>query len=135
MRWNGSDQNPIGNPQSRGLPTWFIVPDQHVDQILATKQYAFSENKLRFAREFLGARSVYFLTHCPTPTCPNFNKLVLQTYKAEDLGQRLEELERGEYMFYDIYCDQQWRANQEERPRLAEEFRKGWDLHCAAKTA
>jgi hypothetical protein len=26
MRWNGNDNNPIGNPQSRGLPTWFIVP-------------------------------------------------------------------------------------------------------------
>jgi hypothetical protein len=27
MRWNGNDDNPIGNPQSRGLPTWFVVPD------------------------------------------------------------------------------------------------------------
>jgi len=27
MRWNGDNENnPIGNPQSRGLPTWFIVP-------------------------------------------------------------------------------------------------------------
>jgi hypothetical protein len=27
MRWNGDDgPNPIGNPQSRGLPTWFILP-------------------------------------------------------------------------------------------------------------
>jgi hypothetical protein len=26
MRWNGTDDNVIGNPQSRGLPTWFIVP-------------------------------------------------------------------------------------------------------------
>ena len=29
MRWNGSgkDTPGVGNPQSRGLPTWFIVPD------------------------------------------------------------------------------------------------------------
>jgi hypothetical protein len=27
IRWNGDEQNPIGNPQSRGIPTWFIVPD------------------------------------------------------------------------------------------------------------
>jgi hypothetical protein len=30
MRWNGSTQNPdtsaVGNPQSRGLPTWFVLP-------------------------------------------------------------------------------------------------------------
>lgn len=25
MRWNGTDDNPVGHPQSRGLPTWFIV--------------------------------------------------------------------------------------------------------------
>jgi hypothetical protein len=28
MRWNGSDDDHgIGNPQSRGVPTWFILPD------------------------------------------------------------------------------------------------------------
>jgi hypothetical protein len=26
MRWNGSGENPLGNPQSRGIPTWFIIP-------------------------------------------------------------------------------------------------------------
>jgi hypothetical protein len=27
-RWNGSDKNEgIGNPQSRGIPTWFVQPD------------------------------------------------------------------------------------------------------------
>jgi hypothetical protein len=25
LRWNGDDDRPIGNPQSRGLATWFIV--------------------------------------------------------------------------------------------------------------
>jgi len=24
-RWNGSDGN-VGNPQSRGVPTWFVLP-------------------------------------------------------------------------------------------------------------
>ncbi|MGH9345404.1 MAG: hypothetical protein ACRD19_16780 [Terriglobia bacterium] len=29
IRWNGSDDEPgIGNPQSRGRPTWFVVPDE-----------------------------------------------------------------------------------------------------------
>ena len=29
VRWNGSEEeHGIGNPQSRGKPTWFVVPDQ-----------------------------------------------------------------------------------------------------------
>ena len=23
-RWNGTDTTPVGNPQSRGLPTWYV---------------------------------------------------------------------------------------------------------------
>lgn len=26
LRWNGGDEGKLGTPQSRGLPTWFIVP-------------------------------------------------------------------------------------------------------------
>src|SRR5882672_4217503 len=52
MRWNGTEDNPLGNPQSRGLPTWFIVPDQHWKQILETEQYNFSVQKITFARDF-----------------------------------------------------------------------------------
>jgi hypothetical protein len=30
FRWNGDDSNPIGNPQSRGLPTWTMLdPELH----------------------------------------------------------------------------------------------------------
>lgn len=29
MRWNGTDSDEgVGNPQSRGHPTWFIIPDE-----------------------------------------------------------------------------------------------------------
>lgn len=28
IRWNGNADNTIGNPQSRGIPTWFILPDE-----------------------------------------------------------------------------------------------------------
>ena len=27
IRWNGGEGE-LGNPQSRGLPTWFILPDE-----------------------------------------------------------------------------------------------------------
>lgn len=38
MRWNGDNENnPIGNPQSRGLPTWFILPlGEYTEAIVAT---------------------------------------------------------------------------------------------------
>jgi len=36
MRWNGTGTNPIGNPQSRGLPTWFVVPEPFREPILNT---------------------------------------------------------------------------------------------------
>jgi len=50
MRWNGDNEdNPIGNPQSRGLPTWFIIPDSYVEAILGT----LSSDKLTLARNFL----------------------------------------------------------------------------------
>jgi len=36
MRWNGDDDWPIGNPQSRGLPTWFIIPERLNDAVIDT---------------------------------------------------------------------------------------------------
>jgi len=27
FRWNGSSESPIGNPQSRGLPTWTMLDE------------------------------------------------------------------------------------------------------------
>jgi hypothetical protein len=47
MRWNGDKNNPIGNPQSRGLPTWFMIPESYVEGILQTlprDQRAFARN-------------------------------------------------------------------------------------------
>lgn len=36
LRWNGTDGEPgVGNPQSRGLPTWLIVPEPLADVVLA----------------------------------------------------------------------------------------------------
>ena len=34
IRWNGGDCNPIGNPQSRGLPTWFFFPEKYPEDLL-----------------------------------------------------------------------------------------------------
>jgi hypothetical protein len=28
IRWNGGEDSGVGNPQSRGNPTWFIVPSE-----------------------------------------------------------------------------------------------------------
>jgi hypothetical protein len=51
MRWNGNDKDsPIGNPQSRGLPTWFIVPDRHVKGTL--EFLSKDKDKVALARNF-----------------------------------------------------------------------------------
>ena len=38
LRWNGSDADAsgVGNPQSRGLPTWFILPEWMHETILGS---------------------------------------------------------------------------------------------------
>jgi hypothetical protein len=32
-RWNGSEEQPKGNPTSHGNPTWFMLPDEFIDQL------------------------------------------------------------------------------------------------------
>jgi hypothetical protein len=49
MRWNGAEGSPIGNPQSRGLATWFIIPGKYSEAILAT----LSPEKLALVRNFI----------------------------------------------------------------------------------
>ena len=66
MRWNGTTESPLGNPQSRGLPTWFIVPEQHRKQILETEQYSLSDQR-SFLREIFWSLSAYiFCLLAPT---------------------------------------------------------------------
>ncbi|HEY7120212.1 MAG TPA: hypothetical protein VH475_26730 [Tepidisphaeraceae bacterium] len=49
MRWNGSTENPIGNPQSRGLPVWYIVHHRYYGPIIKT----LSPDMQTLARNFL----------------------------------------------------------------------------------
>jgi hypothetical protein len=52
MRWNGSGGNRLGNPQSRGIPTWFIIPDgKYADAIIES----LSPEMKQMARNFLPA--------------------------------------------------------------------------------
>lgn len=54
VRWNGEGNNPIGNPQSRGLPTWFILPDKYCEaiiNILPEQTRAFVRNYILTPRE------------------------------------------------------------------------------------
>lgn len=32
-RWNGNDEKPLGNPVSRGKPTWFVVHNYAAKQV------------------------------------------------------------------------------------------------------
>lgn len=128
MRWNGTNDDRLGNPQSRGLPTWFIVPDQYVQPILDAS--GLSDPKLKFARDFLELRRVHFLTRCPTAGCSNFGKLVLLGYRSEELPQVMGELDRDELEFYCIFCDEAWSPTPDEKERLKSDLKAGWEAYC-----
>jgi hypothetical protein len=49
MRWNGSKGSPLGSPQSRGLPTWFIVPKRLEESVIET----LSKDEQKIARALL----------------------------------------------------------------------------------
>lgn len=51
MRWNGDAENPVGNPQSRGLPTYFMIPEKYNEALLTSG--TLSPDKLILARIFL----------------------------------------------------------------------------------
>jgi len=50
FRWNGTRENPIGNPQSRGLPTWTMLDPEFHEKVIAW----LPDEKKAMAREFLG---------------------------------------------------------------------------------
>lgn len=48
LRWNGGSDSAIGNPQSRGIPTWFILPEKYRKVVL--EGAGLSEDKYNLAR-------------------------------------------------------------------------------------
>lgn len=54
MRWNGNEEQRIGNPQSRGLPTWFVIPNEFRDVILdVLRKQDIDSSKIAYAHSFL----------------------------------------------------------------------------------
>ena len=53
FRWNGTDASPLGNPQSRGLPTWVILdPDLNRAVVRLVKRS--NPDKAGIIQAFLG---------------------------------------------------------------------------------
>ena len=51
IRWNANEDRPVGNPHSRGLPTWFILPDRLHTEVLGT----LPRSEREFAAHFFSA--------------------------------------------------------------------------------
>jgi hypothetical protein len=86
VRWNGSKDNRLGNPQSRGLPTWFILPDKYREAILGTLP---DDDKLRLARSIFPNRG----TTIPGFVNKNGQVVVRKTsFSGTDHGQKVYQL-------------------------------------------
>lgn len=83
MRWNGDDQSQIGNPQSRGLPTWFIVP-RHFSEAILTTLEQLAPGKGARAREFF-IEAVVLTNTIARPDC----RKSIQEAVVEGIGPRL----------------------------------------------
>jgi hypothetical protein len=55
IRWNGSKDNPIGNPQSRGFGTWFMLPKDMKEMADAAIK-SLSQSDKDFVRKLLSER-------------------------------------------------------------------------------
>lgn len=53
FRWNGTDESPLGNPQSRGLPTWIILDPDLKNAVIKMVEEQNSE-KAPIIRAFFG---------------------------------------------------------------------------------
>lgn len=52
IRWDGDEERPKGNPVSRGVPTWFVLPNEFNDLLLASD--LIPPQKRNLARAYLG---------------------------------------------------------------------------------
>lgn len=127
MRWNGNKENPLGNPQSRGLPTWFVVPEQYWRQILESEPFkSVHSDVITLARSFLELHRVYFLSRCPNPVCRDYQRLVLHSFRPDELQGVLGELERDKLKLYHIICDGFWKPSPQEKADLAAVLKAAW---------
>src|ERR1700722_1960667 len=83
FRWNGSVDNPIGNPQSRGLPTWTMLDPRLHEAVLEMVPL---ERRME-ARRALGTGVVF------------------EAGSAADPGLRLWDLRGGRGLVASVRCD------------------------------
>jgi hypothetical protein len=55
FRWNGEDDAPLGNPQSRGLPTWTIL-DPNLHKAIVKLVETSNPEKAPIVRAFLAMK-------------------------------------------------------------------------------
>lgn len=85
FRWNGTDESPIGNPQSRGLPTWTILDPKMHPAVIALAP----EDKQTLTSSYLGS--------------PRKIELVVDWHPSQ--RWTLKEREEGKGMYRDLDGD------------------------------
>lgn len=85
FRWNGTEESPLGNPQSRGLPTWtMLCPNLHPAVVGLTPS-----NKQQIAASFLEVSEVV--------------ELVVDWHPSGNIT--LKERSEGTGMYRDIFTN------------------------------
>jgi hypothetical protein len=89
IRWNSTADSPIGNPQSRGLPTWFVIPDELRDSVLENN--TIPEDSRSLVRSFFAAHQRPTISRAKSAPsngvgCSAFaDDMVIKVLKADDL--------------------------------------------------
>jgi hypothetical protein len=83
FRWNGTSESELGNPQSRGLPTWTMLDPEMHKQILEQ----LPPDKLAIARGFLG---ISLMLEGPTLDSTQGSLLFYDFFQAPPVLVRLE---------------------------------------------
>ena len=84
FRWNGNDDNPLGNPQSRGLPTWTML-DKSMHELVID---LLPLDKQSIACTYLGVKGPIYLD---ISRHPSGNYTLTERYAGQYMPRDVQE--------------------------------------------
>ena len=108
-RWNGSDEEPSGHPNSRGLPTWFLIPYEMREDIMGGVIRRAKNERPHIFEELELIRNKFPMMEfsgTPITIYPIFNNLTLSDANLlVELISRDEHLKSAKVRVFDLDSD------------------------------